>query len=270
MSYYQQIYNRLRGHGMTQAGALGVLGNWECESNCEPYRVQGDFSSSRRASHLYVQSVECRELSKDQFSNDAKGFGLAQWTYCSRKEELYDYWQKNKLANLDTTELQVDFAVKEFKRDFSKDWQLLCSTVDIREAADAVCARFENPQIHNVDARYHAALRIMGMIDLSGSQKPEPADSGSNGGESEETGEDKSKPAAKLQLRTIDEHASGWPEVWLLQAALALRGYQVLHDGIFGKSLTEKVKQFQADADLGVDGIVGPMTWAKLLETERR
>ena len=39
MSYYQTIYNRLRKHGLTQAGALGMLGNFDCESNCEPNRV---------------------------------------------------------------------------------------------------------------------------------------------------------------------------------------------------------------------------------------
>ena len=35
MSYHQTIYNLLRGYGLSEAGALGMLGNWECESGCE-------------------------------------------------------------------------------------------------------------------------------------------------------------------------------------------------------------------------------------------
>ena len=35
MSYTQTIYNVLRKRGLTQAAALGMLGNWWCESNCE-------------------------------------------------------------------------------------------------------------------------------------------------------------------------------------------------------------------------------------------
>lgn len=35
-------------------------------------------------------------------------------------------------------------------------------------------------------------------------------------------------------------------------------------DSIFGNSTLEAVKQFQKNNGLGVDGIVGPATWAKL------
>ena len=37
-------------------------------------------------------------------------------------------------------------------------------------------------------------------------------------------------------------------------------------DGIFGSYLEEVVKQFQTAYKLDVDGVVGPKTWAKLLE----
>ena len=47
MSYHQTIYNLLRGYGLSEAGAIGVIGNWQAESNCEPNRVQGDFSPYR-------------------------------------------------------------------------------------------------------------------------------------------------------------------------------------------------------------------------------
>ena len=78
MSYHQTIYNLLRGYGLSEAGALGMLGNWECESDCEPYRVQGDYQSSRAISKAYVNAIETGMSDKERFATDQKGFGLAQ------------------------------------------------------------------------------------------------------------------------------------------------------------------------------------------------
>ena len=75
MSYYQKIFNRLRQQGLSEAGAIGMLGNWQCESNCEPNRVQGDFSPYRTASKQYVADVTSGRISRDQFGHDGKGFG---------------------------------------------------------------------------------------------------------------------------------------------------------------------------------------------------
>ena len=93
MSYEQTIYNQLRKHGITEAGALGCIGNFWCESNCEPYRLQGDFSPYRTTSHAYVQSVTNGSISREQFSKDAKGFGIYQLTYWTRKQGYYDFWK---------------------------------------------------------------------------------------------------------------------------------------------------------------------------------
>ena len=92
MSYYQTIYDKLRSLGMTEAGALGFLGNWDCESNCEPFRVQGDFSPYRNMSHQYVADVTSGKIPMSQFAHDGNGFGLAQWTASDRKSDLYDFW----------------------------------------------------------------------------------------------------------------------------------------------------------------------------------
>ena len=73
MNYYQTIYNRLRAAGLTEAGALGFLGNWDCESNCESVRVQGDFSPYRTVSKQYVEDIATGKLNRDSFKNDAKG-----------------------------------------------------------------------------------------------------------------------------------------------------------------------------------------------------
>lgn len=267
MSYHQTIYNRLRQVGMTEAGALGCLGNWECESNCEPNRLQGDFSAYRTASKQYVTDVTSGRISREQFGRDGKGFGIYQLTYFTRKLGYYDFWKKSGKA-LDDAELQVDYAVLELKQDYGSLYQYLCHTDDIYEAANRMCREFERPQWNNVNARYAAALRIKDEINLesqtdpmSGTIEAKPWDSPSI--------VLKPLPEPKIASwppRVIDEHCTGWAEVWLLQALLKCRGYNVLVDGIWGSLLTEKVKQFQKENGLEPDGVVGPMSWKELME----
>ena len=42
-------------------------------------------------------------------------------------------------------------------------------------------------------------------------------------------------------------------------------GYNIAVDGIFGPATTNAVKDFQSDKGLTADGIVGPLTWQKLI-----
>lgn len=67
MSYHQIIYDRLRQKGISEAGALGILGNWECESNCEPGRLQGEVSPYRTTSKNYTRRVTDGSISRQTF-----------------------------------------------------------------------------------------------------------------------------------------------------------------------------------------------------------
>jgi len=119
-----------------------------------------------------------------------------------------------------------------------------------------ICREYERPAVNNVQARYEAALRIRAELDLSGQStvgqvKPEPTEE---------------QKIETWPPRVVDEHCTGWPEVWLLQSILKCRGYNVLIDGIWGSVLTDKVKQFQQENGLDPDACVGPISWAKLME----
>lgn len=254
MSYHQTIYNLLRGYGLSEAGALGMLGNLECESGCEPYRVQGDYQASRAISKAYVNAIENGTSDRYRFSNDQKGFGLAQWTYYSRKDMLWEVW-KHSGKRIDDVGLQVDFAMRELQGGYSGLLSFLKTTEAIWDATDRICREYERPAVNNVQARYEAALRIRKELDLSGQSEVKPSQSETN--------------EPKLETwppRVIDEHCSGWAEVWLLQSLLKCRGYNVLVDGIWGSLLTDKVKQFQSENGLDPDGAVGPITWKRLME----
>ena len=257
MSFHQTIYNLLRGYGLSEAGALGMLGNWECESGCEPYRVQGDYQSSRAISKAYVNAIETGMSDKERFATDQKGFGLAQWTYPQRKRNLWDF-AYGAMKPIDSCPMQVDFAMLELRNEYQSLLSFLKTTNDIQSACDRVCREFERPAVNNVQARYEAALRIRKELDLSGTAVV------SDNATTEEKPEE-----PKIETwppRTIDEHCSGWAEVWLLQSLLKCRGYNVLVDGIFGDALANKVKQYQSDHNLSADGVVGNGTWSSLFE----
>lgn len=256
MSFHQTIYNLLRGYGLSEAGALGMLGNWECESGCEPYRVQGDYQPSRAISKAYVEAIETHRMSKEQFATDQKGAFLAQWTYPQRKRNLWDAWQKSSLR-IDSCELQVAFAMWELQNEYSGLLNYLRTAEAIYDCTNRICREYERPAVNNVQARYEAALRIRQEINLDGEDTPvDPI----------EPGEDEKSKVETWPPRTIDNHCSGWPEVWLLQSLLKCHNYNVTVDGMFGADLINKTIMFQKDNGLDPDGIVGQMTWAKLME----
>src|SRR6266498_4053173 len=55
-------------------------------------------------------------------------------------------------------------------------------------------------------------------------------------------------------------------EVKELQTELNRDGFSLIVDGLFGRDTESAVKRFQAEHRLADDGIVGPLTWAQLLD----
>lgn len=272
MSYYQTIYNQLRQLGFTEAGALGMLGNWDCESNCEPNRIQGDFSPYRSESKSYTLGVMNGSISRQEFGSDQRGYGLAQWTYVNssrtagRKFNLYDFWKKSGRA-IDDPTMQCDFCWWELTvGGYAHVRPAVTENKDLYTAVDKICRLYEQPAVNNIDARFASAKRIKEQIDLNSwaDDIPEPETP-------VEPDEPDYEPKPETEYwppRMIDKNMTG-PDVEVLQAVLKARGYiKTNPDGIFGSYLEEQVKRFQRDHDLEADGVVGPMTWGKLLERE--
>ena len=258
---YQTIYDRLRAAGLTEAGALGMLGNWDCESNCIPYRVQGDFTAGYTVSKQYTADVDSGKISKQQFQNDQKGYGLAQWTYWSRKAALYDYW-KYKKGSIGDEAMQVDYSLLELKTDFSGLLSLLQTSNDLYDCTKQICYKYENPAFKNVDQRYASAMRIRGEIDLN--PQPVPPEPDPPGPDPDPKPEPRAWPP-----RDIDWHCTDFPEVTVLTSILYCRGYLEYAIGYWDGpdgAVTKAVERFQKNYGLLSDGVVGNNTWDKLLE----
>lgn len=245
LSFAQKIYNYLRKADMTKDGALGVMGNLQAESGLYPCRLQGDYRTGFETSKLYAEKVDSGEISKYNFCHDAKGWGLAQWTYWSRKQMLYDMAKQRgvSIANLD---LQLDLLIRELKESYAGLWNYLCLTNDLYTATSRVCTEFERPYYNNIDVRYQFAKTLENEI----TEEPE----------------DETPKSEYWPPRMIDRNMSG-ADVEVLQAILKARGYAINYvSGKFDDLLTTELKRFQKDHNLSADGVCGNKTWAEILK----
>lgn len=135
------VYNQIG----NEYGTAALMGNLQSESGIIPYRLQGDFTSSYYKSINYTNNVNDGTISKSEFINDSKGYGLAQWTYYTRKEALYDYWQNSGASSIGDITVQVGFLLQELQSSYPTVYSALVNATDIRSASDVVLAQFENP-----------------------------------------------------------------------------------------------------------------------------
>lgn len=134
------------------------------------------------------------------------------------------------------------------KSDYPQLFAFLKQTTDVFTAVSRVCREFERPAVNNIDARFASAKRIQYEINLDGGgEDPDPQPTVDH----------------SLQLRTVDRNCEGFNEVLLLKGLLLCRNFDFEK---ISEDLWAVVKQFQAENNLMADGIVGPKTWAALLE----
>ena len=147
------IWNKLRPI-YSKAGTAAIMGNLQAESGLESAIYQNSYKGSVGLSDQeYVKRVNSGQYSEHKFVHDSVGFGLAQWTYYSRKQGLYNKC-KGKIGDLNC---QLNWLVQELAT-FSQLSNYLKSTTDLYEATSRVCKEYEMPAINNIGTRYNYAL----------------------------------------------------------------------------------------------------------------
>lgn len=129
--------------GLTAAGAAGLLGNLYAESGLNPKNLQNSFEKKLGyTDETYTEAVD--NGSYTNFANDGAGYGLAQWTYHTRKLALYEYATLNG-KSIGDLEMQLDFLYYELSTGYKTLLALLKKTNSVKEASDAVLTQFERP-----------------------------------------------------------------------------------------------------------------------------
>ncbi len=143
MDNAQKIWDRLISAGLTPAGAAGLMGNLYAESGLRPDNLQNSFEKRLGYSDAdYTAAVDCGTYTN--FANDGAGYGLAQWTYPSRKAALLA-WARDYGCSIGYLGVQMDFLLHELRIWFHKVWDKLRTTGSVREASDCVLLQFERP-----------------------------------------------------------------------------------------------------------------------------
>lgn len=247
----QTIFEQLRKAGMTVTGALSLMGNWQCESNNESCRLQGDFTSDRSKSKNYADRVDNGLISEEEFCRDGLGWGLAQWTYHSRKRELYNFCRHRSIS-IANEQAQVDFSVNELKTSFPAVWQMLITATEseLPAAVEMVCRRYEAPAFNNISCRVNAANELKKQLNLGGEEeKPKQP-------------EDSTEIFWPPRMLCIEMRG---PDVSVLQALLLAHGYNCGGiTGVFDNRTKNMVLAYQSENGLDVDGIAGRKTFRAL------
>jgi N-acetylmuramoyl-L-alanine amidase CwlA len=137
------IWTRFINEGFTREGAAGLMGNLYAESMLNPKNLQNTFEKKLGyTDETYTKAVD--STAYKNFVNDKAGYGLAQWTYHTRKQALLNFArsQNKSIGDLD---MQLDFLMKELKESFSNVYKSLKTVASVREASNIVLLQFEKP-----------------------------------------------------------------------------------------------------------------------------
>ena len=137
------VWRRLTGDGLTKAGAAGMMGNLKAESGVKSVIYETAYKKKVGLSDQeYVNRVNSGAYSEYTFVHDQVGFGLAQWTYYTRKQALYSKC-RGRIGDLNC---QIDYLLYELRNSFSGIYSKLKSSNNIRDCAVTVLKKFENPR----------------------------------------------------------------------------------------------------------------------------
>ena len=139
----EQIWNFLIGKGLTPWGAAGLMGNLYAESGLIPTNLQNSYERKLGYTDAtYTAAVDSGAYCN--FAEDCAGYGLAQWTYWTRKAALLEY-AKRKGKSVGDLETQLAFLMQELTESYQAVIAALKSATSVRAASNAVMLQFERP-----------------------------------------------------------------------------------------------------------------------------
>jgi len=139
----RELYAFFKSKGLCNNGIFGLFGNLYAESGMKPGNLQN--SSEKKlglTDEAYTAAVDSGNYKN--FVHDSAGYGLAQWTYWSRKEAMLAFHQA-KGASIGDALTQAEFLYKELSEGYKSVLSVLKTAASIREASDTVLLQFERP-----------------------------------------------------------------------------------------------------------------------------
>lgn len=139
----EKIWKYLKTAGLSDQGVAGLMGNLYAESALSPTNLQNSFEKKLGYTDAtYTEAVD--NGSYTNFIKDGAGYGLAQWTFYTRKAALLAFAQAKK-QSVGNLEVQLDFLLHELKTSYSSVLTALERATDVAAASNTVLLKFERP-----------------------------------------------------------------------------------------------------------------------------
>lgn len=124
-------------------GVAGLMGNLYAESALRPNNLQNTYEKSLGLTDVqYTAAVD--DGSYTNFVKDSAGYGLAQWTYWSRKQALQEY-AKATSKSIGDLDMQLGFIWKELSEGYKALLKTLQTATSVTDASTAVLTQYERP-----------------------------------------------------------------------------------------------------------------------------
>ena len=124
-------------------GTAGLMGNLYSESGLRSNNMQNSFEKKLG----FTDETYTKNVDKGTYSNfvkDGCGYGLAQWTFHTRKQALLDY-AKKKGVSIGDLDMQLEFLWNELSGSYKGVLSALKAAKSVRAASDVVLTQFERP-----------------------------------------------------------------------------------------------------------------------------
>lgn len=222
-----KIWNFFKSKGLNDCGIAGLMGNLYAESGFKPCNLQNSYESILGLTDAeYTVAVDSNIYTN--FIHDKAGYGLAQWTYWSLKEDMLEYFQERSksIGDLDT---QLEFLAYQLSTSFKAVWSVLKTANTVREASDAVLLKFERPADQGVAVQEKRASYGQKYFDLYAvKEEDKPIQVPAEGENGKMKYSDKNKPlvcmqtqstcykgTSKMQVKGVLWHSTGANNPWL-------------------------------------------------------
>lgn len=138
------IWNYFKAKGLNDYGIAGLMGNLYAESGLKPTNLQNTYEKKLGYTDAeYTAAVDQGKYTN--FVKDSAGYGLAQWTYWSRKQNLLNF-ANSANKSIGDLNMQLDFLYKELSEGYKNSvLKVLCEAKSVLEASNSVLLKFERP-----------------------------------------------------------------------------------------------------------------------------
>ena len=161
--YSKAFWDFFRTLGMPEYGVAGLIGNISMESAIRPNNLQNSFEKKLGMNDdQYTAAVDSGKYTN--FVKDGAGYGLAQWTYYTRKQGLLDFAKQCKMSICDIN-LQLTYLTQELQTKYKGVWDGLFAAKSVAEASNIVLLQFEKPADQSVTNQQKRATCCQGYYD---------------------------------------------------------------------------------------------------------